>query len=150
MLAKVAYDQALTAPPMEAPASMRMAYAEMAELQIEAESSAADDIQSDPDREPSPELFCVGCGMSSKMDCPIEKEKGDKTRLAWARTTTRNRNIKVNKVRKTLRKKIKVRCGEWCGICPNVAKIRFGAAKNKGKSKEYAQKSSLGFSRHGY
>ena len=45
----------------------------------------------------SPELFCVGCDISSKSECPVEKIKkrkgigdGTSTRIIWGKTSTRS------------------------------------------------------------
>ena len=44
-----------------------------------------------------PELHCVGCDISSKADCPVEKMKkrkgideGTSTRIQWGKTSTRS------------------------------------------------------------
>ena len=45
----------------------------------------------------SPELFCVGCDISSKSDCPVEKlkkrkgiDEGTSIRVQWGKTSTRS------------------------------------------------------------
>ena len=45
----------------------------------------------------SPELFCVGCDISSKSDCHVEKlktrrgiDEGTSTRIQWGKTSTRS------------------------------------------------------------
>ena len=45
----------------------------------------------------SPELHCVGCDISSKADCPVEKLKkrkcgdnGETTKVQWGKTSTRS------------------------------------------------------------
>ena len=45
----------------------------------------------------SPELHCVGCDISSKADCPVEKMKkgkcgvnGEITKVQWGKTSTRS------------------------------------------------------------
>ena len=50
-----------------------------------------------PEPPSSPELHCVGCDISSKADCPVEKLKrktcGDKsetTKVQWGKTSTRS------------------------------------------------------------
>ena len=44
-----------------------------------------------------PELHCVGCDISSKADCPVEKLKkrkfgdnGETTKVQWGKTSTRS------------------------------------------------------------
>ena len=46
----------------------------------------------------SPELHCVGCDISSKADCPVEKmmkkrkcgDDGNITKVQWGKTSTRS------------------------------------------------------------
>ena len=80
---------------------------ELAELSDEDVKSGLEDLddsdvaemsQDFPELVPSsPELYCVGCDISSKSECPIEKMKkrkgigdGTSTRIIWGKTSTRS------------------------------------------------------------
>lgn len=65
------------------------------------------------------ELNCVGCERTSKSQCPIAKKKGETkfVKLRWGKTSTRKRGTKNGAVTKK-----KIKCGEWCNNCINVAR----------------------------
>ena len=76
----------------------------------------------------SPELYCVGCDISSKSECPIEKLKkrkgigdGTNTLVVWGKTSPRSVWKKGRKGRRYKKKMFK-KCGEWCSVCSAVAK----------------------------
>eukprot|EP00974_Lingulodinium_polyedra_P070540 6826284-Lingulodinium_polyedra.AAC.1 len=79
----------------------------------------------------SPELECIGCGVSSKVECPIAKRrKRDQqdgaqgfVRVQWGKTTKRKVRSSKGSVKRLVR-----RCGEWCQLCYNIGrqKMKWG------------------------
>ena len=68
-------------------------------------------------------LICLGCSRSSKDICPIEKkQKGNKAtrKIQWGKTTLRKVRGRSGrwKAKKETRK-----CGGWCRVCLNIAKL---------------------------
>ena len=101
---------------------------ELAELSDENVKSGMEDLddsdvaemeldQRPPTPTSSPELFCVGCDISSKSECPVEKIKkrkgigdGTSTRIIWGKTSTRSVWKKGKKGRRYKNKMLKKAC----------------------------------------
>ena len=67
----------------------------------------------------SQELDCVGCGLSSKDRCPVEKKrnKHTKVRIKWGKSTKRKYKTSAGKTVTLVRV-----CGSWCRLCLNIAR----------------------------
>ena len=117
------------------------------------DDSDAEMSQDLPEQAPSsPELWCIGCDISSKTECPVQKMKRRKginedtnTQVAWGKTSTR-RVWTGRKSRRKLVKKLK-KCGEWCNLCVVVSKKFLKKQRykrlmtgHKGKNKNGAKK----------
>ena len=109
--------------------------AELSDEDIKSSMEVFDDSDAEmsqdlPEQAPSsPELWCIGCDISSKTECPVQKMKRRKgsginedtnNQVAWGKTSTRSvwtgsgrRRKKVEKLKK---------CGEWCSLCVVVSK----------------------------
>jgi hypothetical protein len=85
--------------------------------------------RSDDSESESPELLCIGCGASSKDDCPVAKKLKKKERIAWGKASLRGKG--------SSKRKVKRRCGEWCLICHNIARKKIQSGKYKKADSKY-------------
>ena len=87
------------------------------------DSEASGGGGSDDGSDSSAELWCAGCPISSKSDCPIAKKKGVQERVKWGKTASRK--VSRDKRKHKHAKKVKKRCGSWCWTCVCLWKLRF-------------------------
>ena len=80
-----------------------------------------------------PLLQCVGCGALSNSKCPIAwKARKERVTIPWAKTT----NKKVRERRTGVKKKKKIKCGEWCRLCQNIARQKVTRGKYRKAEKK--------------